>query len=236
MNRRFQTTRWSLVLEAAGSSPGAGAALEWLCRTYWYPLYGFIRRDVKDPERARDLTQAYFLQLLEKDYLKQIDRDAGKFRSFLLVSLKFFLSNERARERAEKRRADDPAHRVDLDGAEDLYLKNAEDDADPEVAFEKRWAMTVVNRGYDRLGEEYAADGKGELFRALRGHITGAGESRPYKDIAERLDMSEGAVKVAVHRMRQRLGRVLRDEVALTVTDPAEVDAELKQLLQTLAG
>jgi len=235
MSSRFQTTQWSLVLEASRSSPDARAALETLCARYWFPLYAFIRRQGHDPDRARDLTQSYFLTLFDTDYLKRVEPGGGKFRSFLLVSLKFFLSNERARERAEKRRADDPAHQVDLDGAEDLYSRSSEEHLDAETMFEKRWAMTVVNRGYERLGEDYEASGKGELFQVLRGHITGAGDAKPYAELAERFEMSEGAVKVAVHRMRQRLGRILREEVALTVSDPEEVDTELKQLLQTLA-
>jgi RNA polymerase sigma-70 factor (ECF subfamily) len=233
MSRRFQTTRWSLVLEAAGNRPGADEALEWLCRTYWYPLYGYIRADVRDSEKARDLTQAYFLRVLEKDYLKQIDPSAGKFRSFLLATLKHFLSHERERERALKRRADDPALALPVD-AEDRYLKDATAVAGDERAFDRRWAFTVLENAMTRLADGYTAEGKGDLYRVLGGYLTGRGTARPYDEAARELGMAEGAVRVAVHRMRKRLGTTLREEVAQTVAGDEDVDQELRYLLSVL--
>ena len=233
MDGRFQTTRWSLVLEAAGSSPGAGEALEWLCRTYWYPLYGFVRGSVGDPEKARDLTQAYFLRLLEKDYLRQVDPAAGKFRSFLLVSVKHFLANERVRQRALKRSADNPDLALPRD-AEARYRSEAPVALDAARAFDRRWALTLFEHAMQRLAGAYATDGKGEVFRVLSGYLTGRGPDTAYDEAARVLGISKGAVKVAVHRMRKRLGRTLREEVAQTVAASNDVDGELRYLLDVI--
>lgn len=233
MDGRFQTTRWSLVLEAAGSSPGADEALESFCRTYWYPLYGFVRGSVRDPDKARDLTQAYFLRLLEKDYLKQIDPSAGRFRAFLLASIKHFLSNERTRERALKRSADNPELALPLD-AEARYQRDAPAAPDPERAFDRRWALTLFENAMQRLSGAYTADGKSEVYHVLNGYLTGRGSDTSYDEAARELGMTEGAVKVAVHRMRKRLGRALRDEIAQTVVRSADVDDELRYLLSVM--
>jgi RNA polymerase sigma factor (sigma-70 family) len=227
---RFQTTRWSLVLAAAQGGEGSGEALEWLCGAYWYPLYAFIRRQGHDADAARDLTQSFFLHILEKNALSKIDPRQGRFRAFLLASVKNFLSNERVRERALKRRADDPAFRLTLEGAEQRYLGEHAAALSPEDLFGTRWARTVLDRVMRRLGDEHESAGKGEVFNRLRGHMTG--EEASYDSLAADLGTSAGALRVTLHRMRQRLGVLLREEVAHTVSSPADIDNEIRELLQ----
>lgn len=228
MGDRFEDTRWSLVLSASGNGEKSRAALEWLCRTYWYPLYAYVRRRGYDVETARDLTQGFFLSLLEQDAFRRLDPDLGRFRAFLLASMNHYLGHQRERDAALKRRAEDPAFRVDFEGIERRYV--GEPDADPEALFETRWARTVLDRALQRLREEHQTPEKGELFRRLRGHLTG--EEPGYERLAEELDMAPGTLRVAVHRLRRRLGTLLRDEVAQTVADPGEVDGELRSLLR----
>jgi len=227
---RFQTTHWSLVLAAARGGEGASAALEWLCATYWYPLYAFIRRQGYEAEAARDLTQSFFLHLIEKKSLSDIDPALGRFRAFLLASIKNFLSDERAREGALKRRADHPAFREALDDAERRFAGDRTADLGPEALFEMRWAQAVLNRALRRLEEEHETAGKAGIFARLRGHLTG--DEGPYERIAADLGTTEGALRVAVHRMRRRLGALLREEVAQTVARPADIDDEIRDLLR----
>jgi len=229
----FKTTRWSVVLAAAGRESDRGDALGWLCEAYWYPLYAFVRRRGHDPESARDVVQSYFLRVMEKDVFQGVDPGAGKFRAFLLASMKNFLSNEREREQAQKRRAENPAFTVSLDGADELYRREASQELNAEELFEKRWALTVLARAVDRLGQEYDQLGRGDLFERLRGLLTGDAEDS-YAEIAAALDMKQGAVKTAIHRMRNRLGRVLREEVAQTVSDPDQLDDEIRHLLHVV--
>ncbi len=233
MADRFETTRWSLVLAAAGGSEGSREALEWLCSTYWYPIYAFLRHQVRDAEEARDLTQSFFLSLLDRDSLRTIDPRQGRFRAFLLASAKHFVSNERARAEALKRRSDDPAFQVPLDGAEARYLSDPAAGLNPEQVFETRWALAILGRALERLGQEYEASAKGPLFRRLSGHLAG-GEEAPYDRIARDLAMNEGALRVALHRMRKRLGSLLRSEVAQTVSTESEVEGEVRSLLLAL--
>jgi RNA polymerase sigma-70 factor (ECF subfamily) len=205
-----------------------------LCQVDWYPLYAFVRRRGHSPHDAQDLTQEFLVRLLEKDYLGDVDRAKGRFRSFLLTALKHFLSKEWARAKALKRGG---SHRiVSFDGlsAEDRYLREPADDATPERFFEQRWALTLLDRALTRLHEEYDAAGKSALFEQLQGCLTGDRELLPYVQLAARLDMSEGAVKVAVHRLRQRYRGVLRDEIAQTVADPAEIEDEIRHLFSAL--
>lgn len=230
MADRFQTTRWSVVLSAAQGGKGSGEALEWLCKCYWYPLYVFVRRKGHDAETARDLTQSFFVSVLESDALQKIDPRLGRFRTFLLTSMSHFLSNQRERVRAFKRRADDPAFRVELDSAEQQYALEPATSLSPEDMFESRWARTVLDRVLQRLSEEHEAADKGDMFRRLRGYLTG--DEPAYDRLAEDLGMTQGALRVAVHRLRRRLGALLREEVAHTVSEPADVDAELRSLLQ----
>ncbi|ANM30416.1 hypothetical protein ABI59_13810 [Acidobacteria bacterium Mor1] len=230
----FQTTRWSVVL-SANDPERARLALEWLCGTYWRPLYAFVRRRGNDPEKAADLTQAYFLELMDKEFLGQIDPAAGKFRAFLLASMKNFMSKSRERERAAKRRADDPQFQVALDGAEGWYQRLPADGRDPAALFEHRWAIQVFERARKGLEEEHRASGKAEDFRILGPYLTDP-DNAPYSEAAAQLGKSEGAVKTAIHRMRRRLGTHLRQQVACTIADPDDIDDELKHLLSVLSG
>jgi RNA polymerase sigma factor (sigma-70 family) len=230
----FTTTHWSLVLAAGVEDSRGREALARLCQVYWYPLYAFVRRQGHGAQDAQDLTQEFFLRLLEKDYLGDVDRSKGKFRWFLLAALKHFLSKEWARNKAIKRgggRAFLPLNAV---SAEDRYCREPEDDATPEKLFERRWALTLLDQVLTRLSDEYEAMGRRTTFEHLQGCITGDNQLLPYAELAPKLDMTEGAVKVAVHRLRQRYRAVLRDEIAQTVADPAEIDDEIRDLFAAL--
>lgn len=230
MADEFRTTRWSVVLSARRGEGGSREALEWLCQTYWYPLFAYVRRQGHSADEAQDLTQGFFLRLLEPDFLQNVDPEFGRFRAFLLASIKHFLSNQRERERALMRRADDRAFRVDLDAAERRYALETNTTLSPDALFEARWARFVLDRALRRLGQEYESAGKGELFRGLRGHLTG--DEPSYARIAGELGATGGALRVAVHRLRRRLGALLREEVAQTVARPEDVDMELRSLLE----
>ena len=232
---RFTTTHWSLVLAAAGAEDAHGReALAKLCQVYWYPLYAFVRRQGHDPHDAQDLTQEFFMRLLEKDYLGDVDRSKGKFRSFLLAALKHFLSKEWARAKTLKRGGGHTLVSLDTLSAEDRYRREPEDNATPERLFERRWALTLLDRVLTRLSEEYETTGKRAMFEQLQGCLTGDSDLLPYAELAARLGMTEGAVKVVVHRLRQRYRGVLREEIAQTVADPAEIDDEIRQLFSAL--
>jgi RNA polymerase sigma factor (sigma-70 family) len=232
---RFATTHWSLVLAAAGAeNPHDRDALANLCQVYWYPLYAFVRRQGHRPHDAQDLTQEFFLRLLEKDYLGDVDRSKGKFRSFLLAALKHFLSKERARANTLKRGGRHTLLPLDALSAEDRYRREPEDNATPEKLFDRRWALTLLDQVLTRLGDEHETTGKRALFEQLQGCLTGDSHLLPYAELAVRLDMTEGAVKVAVHRLRQRYRGVLRETIAQTVADPAEIDDEIRQLFAAL--
>ncbi len=230
----FQTTRWSVVLAAHADPQRARAALEWLCDTYWRPLYAFARRRGYGSEDAADLIQAYFVELLDRPFLDRLDPGEGKFRAYLLASLKHFMSKERERRRAHKRRADDPAFRVATDDAERWYAELPDEGLDPARLYERRWALTLFGRAMDQLAAEYGASGKGELFERARSYLTDP-DGAPYREAAADLSMSEGAFKVAVHRMRRRMGEQLRREVAQTLSDEESVEEELRYLLEVLA-
>lgn len=236
MSDRFRTTSWSLVLCARNrATPESQQALSRLCEAYWGPLYSYVRRQGYGVDDARDLTQGYFCVLLEKDYLDDVDPRAGRFRWFLLASLKHFLSNERDRERAKKRGGGQVRISLDTDLAETQHRQAFADELTAETLFERRWARTVIERTKGRLGEEFAEKGKRRQFELLRGQLTGDEANLPRDATAKELEMSDGAVRVAIHRMRRRFGELLRDEVAQTVADPAEVDDELRHLLRTVA-
>lgn len=218
------------MLSAAHGGGDSRAALEWLCTSYWYPLYAYVRRRGYDVESARDLTQGFFVSLLERGALRGLDPELGKFRAFLLASMNHFLANEVERQAALKRRADNPAFCIDLENVERLYALEPVEGLGPEALFESRWARTVLDRALRRLREEHEATDKGELFRRLSGYLTG---DEPSSDrLADELGMEPGTLRVAVHRLRRRLGAILRDEVAQTISNPAEVDDELRSLLQ----
>jgi RNA polymerase sigma factor (sigma-70 family) len=234
--RAFLTTRWTEVIQAAQTSaPGSGAALENLCGKYWYPLYAYVRREGVSPHDAQDLTQAFFARFLEKNYLAQVDRTRGKFRSFLLASLKHFLANEWDRLRAQKRGGSVQIISLDEQAAESRYLLEPRDEASAEKIFERRWALTVLETVLTRLERECADAGKADQFRHLKDHMM-AEASAPQAELARRLDMTPGALKVAIHRLRKRYRALLREEIAQTVSTPAEVDAELRHLLTVIAS
>jgi len=232
MSAKVATTQWSQVLAARdGTDTEARAALEMLCQTYWQPLYAYIRHQGSDPEEARDLTQAYFAELLEKDFLANVDRSKGRFRSFLLASLRNFLSHERDRERALKRGGGTPTLSLDVEAGEAGYALRPVEATTPVDVFERRWAMTVLDRALDRLREESTAAGDVSQFEQLKQYLTSSEPQATYREVAETTGLSEGAVATAVHRLRQRYGRCLRAEIVETVVDTAEVDDELRHML-----
>jgi RNA polymerase sigma-70 factor (ECF subfamily) len=232
---RFETTRWSIVLTARGSDPPrAREALATLCGLYWFPLYAFVRSRGSAPEEAEDLTQAFFTHLLEKDALRQVDPGKGRFRSFLLASLKNFITDERRKESARKRGGDTTALSLDAEAAEGRYALEPADDLTPDRLFERQWALTVIDQALKRLRERYARTRKESHFDELRIFLTGEHRPVPYSEIAVRLGLSEVAVKVAVHRLRKRFRDALRAEVAQTVATRREIDAELRSLHDAL--
>lgn len=232
---RFTTTHWSLVLAAAGCEDACGReALARLCQVYWYPLYAFVRRQGHDPHDAQDLTQEFFVRLLEKDYLGDVDRSKGKFRSFLLAAVKHFLSKEWAKAKTLKRGGGHRFVPLDILPGETRYLREPEDDETPERLFERQWAMTLLEQVLGRLAEECERKGKRSLFEHLQGCLTGSRDLLPYAELATKLDMNEQAVKVAVHRLRQRYRGLLREEIAQTVANPAEIDDEICHLFAAL--
>ena len=236
MSPRFRTTSWSLVRQAAHkSTPEGRQALAELCEAYWYPLYAFVRRQGHDVEEAADLTQAYFLRLLEKDYLSQVKPEVGRFRSFLLASLKHFLSHELERAKALKRGGGLAIVSLDTEEAERRYQPQADHKLTPERLFEKQWAMTILERVIDQLREEFSKAGKSQQFEQFTPYLSGEEPKIPYKLAAEKLDMSEGAVKVGVHRLRGRFRRMLQDEVAVTVSTQDQVESEIRHLLSSVS-
>jgi RNA polymerase sigma-70 factor (ECF subfamily) len=233
--RAFATTQWSMVAQAARrSSPEAAQALAVLCETYWYPLYAYVRRRGHNVEEAQDLTQDFFALLLEKDRLQKADRKRGKFRTFLLSSLDHYLKNEWRKAGAKKRGGGRAAFSLDFEKGEQRYRLEPVDRWTPERIFERRWAMTLLERALDRLRTEHQAAGKGELYEAIKPHLGGETPAAPYQDIAARLGMTEGAVKTAAHRLRRRCRELLREEAAQTVANPEDAEAELRELFQAL--
>jgi RNA polymerase sigma-70 factor (ECF subfamily) len=233
---QFTTTRWSVVLAAGTEDTRGREALARLCQVYWYPLYAFVRRQGHSPHDAQDLTQAFFLRLLEKTYLADVERSKGKFRSFLLAALKHFLSNEWARAKTLKRGGGQTIVSLDIGSGEDRYCREPQDNATPERLFERRWALTLLDQVLTRLSDEYAATGKRATFDQLQGCLTGDSDAQAYTELAARLGMTEGAVKVAVHRLRRRYRAMLREEIAQTVADPTEIDDEIRQLFSALGN
>jgi RNA polymerase sigma-70 factor (ECF subfamily) len=235
MPGRFQTTRWSIVLQA-GEVEGVSSrdALAALCEAYWYPAYAFVRSQGYAEEDARDLTQSYFATLLDKGFLRNLRPELGRFRSFLLVSIRNFLSNQRDWDRAQKRGGRAQPIPLDVQEAEARMVTDRSADLSPARSFEVRWALTVVQRSMERLGSEFVSAGQEERFTLLRGFLIGEGPTLSYEDIARRLEVSENAVKSMVRRLRKRFGVVLRAEVAQTIDRQEDVDEELRYLLRTL--
>lgn len=229
---QFADTHWSVVMKAAQQdAPGAAAALERLCETYWYPLYAFIRRRGNNHHEAEDLTQGFFACLVDKNHLKDITVEGGKFRSYLLTLLKRFLANDWNRECAQKRGGGKAHLSIDDGSAETRYACEPADQSTPESLFERRWALTLLNQVMDRLRADRTAAGKGELFEALRGHLSGAENAVPYAELVVTLGMNESAIKKAVFDLRKRWGKLLRAEIAATVSGPEEVEEEIQHLI-----
>lgn len=232
----FVTTHWSLVLKAAQSdTTHARDALARLCQTYWYPLYAYVRRRGYSPQDAEDLTQEFFARLLGRNSLANITREKGKFRSFLLTALNHFLVDEWKRANAQKRGG---LQRVSFNAAsaETRYRHEPVETTAAENTFERNWALALLAEVFQQLQREHQAVGKGELFEQLKFCLTGERSSIPYADLAARLNLSESAVKVTVHRLRQRYRELLRAEVANTVASETEVEEELRCLFRVLAG
>jgi RNA polymerase sigma factor (sigma-70 family) len=225
-----------MVLSAGRSdSTHAQAALEKLCRTYWLPIYAFVRRAGHNSHDAQDLTQEYFSRLLEKKSLAGVDPAKGRFRSFLLGSLKHFLANEWDKARAQKRGGGQRLIPIDVKHAETSCAIEPADQMTAEKIFERRWALTLLEQVMQQVREHYVRDGKTRLFEEIKSTLAGASRSAPYAEIAARLGMSEGAVKVAVHRLRQRYRELLRAEIAHTVASPGEVEDEIRHLFAALS-
>ncbi len=232
----FATTHWSVVLTAGQcDSPQAADALERLCRTYWYPLYAYVRREGYDEESAKDLTQGFFERFLEKKYLDQTQREKGKFRSFLLKSLKHFLSDQRDKARAQKRGGGKTFVSLDDSTCEDRYRLERGAVMNPEKLFDRRWALMLLEQAKERLKEEYVRAGKSKVYERLEVFDSGESVVPSYAEVAVELELTEGGVKAAVSRMRERHRELVREEVANTVTTPAEVDEEIRCLIRAIS-
>jgi RNA polymerase sigma factor (sigma-70 family) len=235
MSDHFLTTHWSLV-SAAGKDDTKAAldALEALCRAYWYPLYAYVRRRGHAAPDAQDLTQGFFAKLLSSDGLSHLDRRKGRFRAFLLASLKHYLTNQWDHATAQKRGGGTETIALDAVSAENRYDLEPVDEFSPERLYERRWALTVIDQVLAALTQEYATLGNATLFTQLRPTLPGGTKAPKYADIAARTGMSEGAVKVAVHRLRQRFRRLLQEQIAATVAAPEDVEDEVRHLLKAL--
>ena len=230
----FVTTHWSVVLTAArNDTPRAQAALEHLCRMYWYPIYHFVRRRGHATHDAQDLTQEFFARLLEKNWIAHADQSRGRFRSFLLLVLKRFLAGEWHKANAQKRGR--PCLPLPMETAETRYASAPAEASTPEQGFEKQWALTLLETVLRQLRADYERDDRGRLFETLKPCLMGSREAQPYAALAADLKMTEGAVKVAVHRLRERYREHLQAEIAHTVASPAEVAAEMRHLFRVLA-
>ena len=228
----FTTTHWSVVL-SAGRGHGS-EALEALCRTYWYPVYAYIRRKGLPIEDAKDATQAFFVTLLERQSLQSASPDKGRFRSYLMSAVNYFLADEHAKAMTQRRGGGRIPVELDALEAEERYRLEPAVLPSPERLYDRRWAMTILDRALKRLAEEYRQTQRGALFEAIGGFLTSDPPSASYAQIATRLDMQEGALKTAVHRLRRRYRECCREEVAQTVADPAEIDAELRYLCEVV--
>lgn len=229
--RRAATTRWSLILAAMqDGTPQGDAALADLCQAYWYPVYAFIRRHERDSETTADLTQAFFAQLLEKRVLRDVRRERGRFRSFLFAAVRHFLSNERDRARTLKRGGGIRIVPIDVDAAEGRYRREPADDVTPERLFDRQWAIALLERVLGQLREEMDAAGKGAQFAHLR-PLLGGEPDEGYRAVAEALGASDGATRVAVHRLRRRYRDLLRGAIAELVESPEEIEEELRHLM-----
>jgi RNA polymerase sigma-70 factor (ECF subfamily) len=233
----FATTHWSVVLRAGDTTaPASQAALEELCRTYWFPLYAYVRRQGHSPEDAQDLTQEFFARFLQRKYFRLADQERGRFRSFLLTSMNHFLVNEWQRSSAEKRGGGRPPLPLDTVAAESLYAQDLTPVLAADKLYERNWALAMLRRVRDRLEQEYATDGKSERFACLEQFLPGQRGELTYAAAALRLGVPEGTLKSDVSRLKKRYRELLRAEVAHTVGSPDEINDELRHLIAIVAG
>jgi RNA polymerase sigma-70 factor (ECF subfamily) len=231
----FDTTRWSIVRAAQDRlSPDAANALETLCRTYWYPLYAYVRRKGLAAPDAQDLTQEFFHRLIAKNYLGSVDRQQGSFRAFLLASINHLLSNERDRARAQKRGGGHEMISLDAEEAEGRFIQEPAEHDSAEKAFDRRWAATLLERAFARVRDEFATTGKLQQFELLKGFLSDLTTDGGYAAVAVQLRLEPGGVAVAVHRLRQRYRQCVHDEIAQTVTTEAELKTEMRHLFASL--
>jgi len=233
----FVTTRWSVVVAAGHkSSPQSDRALAELCESYWYPLYAYIRRQGHSKEDAEDLVQGFFARFLEKNYLERLSVECGKFRAFLLAALKHFLANEWDKSQRQKRGAGVQHLSLDWQGADERFHVDSSDPADLERSFDREWALALLERVIGRLRDECNADGKAQFFECAQRYLMVGETSVPYSEAARMLNLDQGAVRVAVHRLRKRYRQLLRHEIAHTLTDPTKVEEELRALQAVLSS
>jgi RNA polymerase sigma factor (sigma-70 family) len=233
--REFCTTRWSIVLRAGNSTEEARGALERLCRTYWYPLYVFVRRRGHDAHAAQDLTQGFFLRLIADDSLSSVRPEKGRFRTFLLASMKHFLANDWRDSQRLKRGGGIDLIAWDAFDPEERYQHEPSDSRDPEVAFDRQWAHALVTTALGRLESEMVRQGDEPRFKALKCFLQGSGAATTYAEAARALGIEEPAVKSAIFRMRRRYGEIIRDEISETVDNAADVEDEIRYLIAILA-
>ena len=231
----FATTHWSEVLQAGETdSPQAAEALARLCRAYWYPLYAYVRRQGRTVEDAQDLTQEFFARLLDRQYLRLADRNRGRFRTFLLTSLKHFLINEWNKSKREKRGGGRQIISLDGEDTETRFRAEPTEDRSPDKAFDRRWAMVLLDRVLEQLQVEFTAAERGQLFEELKSFLTGEENEVSYTEIGRRLWMTESNLKVTVYRLKRRYRELLRAEIARTVDDPKAIDEEMRDLFAAL--
>jgi len=231
----FETTHWSLVI-GAGQSETRQRSLGLLCERYWMPLYAFLRRTGHNSHDAQDLTQAFFTTLLEQEHaIDGADQSRGRFRSYLLGSLKHFVANQRMKKKAKKRGGDRIHLSLNYDAAEAWYQFEPVDSQTPESVFQRRWALSLLDRVLERLANEYESKGKADLFCGLKHCLTNDAKQTSYEDLSDELSMSAGAIKTAAHRLRKRYRKVLKDEIAQTVINSEDIEDEINELLNALS-
>ncbi len=233
----FGTTHWSVVLSAqARNSPASDQALESLCRAYWPPLYAFVRHQGTSPQDAEDLVQEFFSRLLAKDYLAAVDREKGRFRTFLIMAMKRFLANEWDRLRAQKRGGGQPTLPLDTTLAETLYQETAPLGLTAQMTFDRQWAVTLLRQALDRLRSEQEVAGQGPQFQVLSGFLTPEKDKVPFGEIAAQLGVTEAAARMAVHRLRRRFRELFREEIAQTLAREEDIEEEIRYLVSVLSA
>ena len=238
LHARFPSTHWSVVLAANAETSSAGQrdAMEKLCQAYYEPLYGYARRRGSSPDEALDLTQGFFVHLIETSLFSKTDPDDGRLRTFLLVAFRHFVANVHAKACAQKRGGGKISIPLDLAVLEDRYCLAPRENDTPETLYERRWALNLMEQALAIVGESYRDSGRGDLFTALQDTLTGSANHRNYRDLAVQLGINEGAVKTAIHRLRRRFRTALRQTILETVSKPEDVDEEMRHLKAVIAS